>query len=110
MKKFDPEPKNINKINPVETEKDDTIIRLSADVKIPTQGNENVIDCLKSIDKTLKNMWNVINEKQTEEEREIKWKYAAIVFDRLFLYIVFLYFLLTFGSLILSIPNLYRGQ
>ena len=39
---------------------------------------------LINIDRNLKNTWNEIQARAEEENKEIKWKYAAIVMDRFF--------------------------
>ncbi len=44
-----------------------------------------------------------------DENKEIKWKYAAIVMDRLFLCLTLIYSLITFCSTVLTIPNLYKS-
>ena len=53
-------------------------------------------------------MWNVINERAVEEVKEIKWKYAANVMDKLFFYITIIYTIITFIPIILSTKNLYK--
>ncbi len=42
------------------------------------------------------------------EEKELKWKYAAIIFDRLFLLLSIIYFILSFSIIVLSISNFYK--
>ena len=63
---------------------------------------------LFNIDRNLANIWNEMKERAVEETKEIKWKYAAIVLDRLFFFVTLLYSIITFCSTVLSIPNLYR--
>ena len=63
---------------------------------------------LFNIDKNLKNIWTEMKARAEDENREIKWKYAAIVMDRLFFFLTIIYSLVTFCSTVLSIPNLYR--
>ena len=46
-------------------------------------------------------------DEKTREELEIKCKFAAIVMDRFFFCIALVYALITFSTLVLSIPNLY---
>ena len=76
---------------------------------ITNQSNKkNLNHKLKSIDNTLKKIWDTINDRATEEIKEIKWKYAAVVFDKIFLIISIVYFLLTFCPYLLSIKNLYK--
>jgi len=65
---------------------------------------------LINIDKNLKNIWNEIQARAEEENKELKWKYAAIVMDRLFFFLTLIYSLITFCSCVLAIPNLYRSS
>ncbi len=44
------------------------------------------------------------------EAKELKWKYAAIVFDRLFFYMSSLIFIVSFASIILSNRNFYMSN
>ncbi len=46
--------------------------------------------------------------KQPEEDPKLKCKFAAIVMDRLFFFVSLFYAIITFVSLIMSIPNLYK--
>ena len=62
-----------------------------------------------NIEKSVSNIWNEINERAREETKEIKWKFAAIVMDRLFFWLSIIYFLITFIPIILSIKNLYKS-
>ena len=43
-----------------------------------------------------------------QEENELKCKFAAIVMDRFFLYLASFYSIITFVSLIMTIPNFYK--
>ena len=70
--------------------------------------NSLMLKRLGNIEKTLSNIWNEMNERQIEEVKEIKWKYAATVMDRLFLYLTIIYFVLTFCPFVLSIKNFYK--
>ena len=63
---------------------------------------------LLSINKKLKLIWNEMKERIDENNKEIKWKYAAIVIDRLFFYLSLIYSIVTFILIILTIPNLYK--
>ena len=64
---------------------------------------------LFNIDRNLANIWNEMKERAVEETKEVKWKYAGIVLDRLFLFVTLFYSIITFCSTVLSIPNLYRA-
>jgi hypothetical protein len=63
---------------------------------------------LLSINKKLKLIWCEMKERIDENNKEIKWKYAAIVIDRLFFYLSLIYSTVTFILIILTIPNLYK--
>ena len=65
---------------------------------------------IKNIEKILNNIWSETSGKWIEEIKEIKWKYAGIVFDKFFFYLSILYFLLTFFPLIFSMANFYNPQ
>ena len=65
---------------------------------------------IQNIEKILNNIWNETEDKWKEEIKEIKWKYAGIVLDRLFFYISVIYFLFTFFPLVFSMPNFYKPQ
>ena len=62
----------------------------------------------QSADKTeMQNVSTKYLKESIHEENEIKYKFAAIVLDRFFFFLSILYFIITFISLILAIPNLY---
>jgi hypothetical protein len=95
---------NFSKIEDVNTERIDDLIDTYNinEIKNPDMKR------LFNIDKNLKNIWTEMQARAEEEKREIKWKYAAIVMDRLFFFLTVIYSLVTFCSTVLSIPNLYR--
>jgi hypothetical protein len=57
---------------------------------------------------TLNTILLKISEESTHDLKELKWKYAAIVFDRFFLFMSSIYTIITFVALLMSIPNFYR--
>jgi hypothetical protein len=95
---------NFSKIEDVDTERIDDLIDTYKinEIKNPDMKR------LFNIDKNLKNIWTEMKARAEDENREIKWKYAAIVMDRLFFFLTIIYSLVTFCSTVLSIPNLYR--
>ncbi len=96
-------------VSKVEPEREKTLFQTVSNTTIPdTNENSLMLKRLGNIEKTLINIWNDMNEKQIEEVKEIKWKYAAIVMDRLFLYLTTIYFVLTFCPFVLSIKNFYK--
>jgi len=81
----------------------------SKDALKVNQINNLELKHLISIEQNLKNIWNEMQARTEDENKEIKWKYAAIVMDRLFLCLTLIYSLITFCSTVLTIPNLYKS-
>lgn len=63
---------------------------------------------LLKIEHLLHNIWNDLVVKEIDETKKLKWKFAAIVMDRFFLYLSLIYFLVTFCPFILAIKNFYK--
>ena len=109
---------NGNKIDPEKSEpKEKTVFfdknpkKNSIDQLIDTSNQMGfILNRIESIEKLLNNIWKETEDKWEDEIKEIKWKYAAIVMDRLFLYLSVIYFLATFFPLIFSMANLYSPQ
>ena len=80
----------------------------SKDTLKVNQINNQDLKHLLSIEQNHKNIWNEMQARTEDENKEIKWKYAAIVMDRLFFYLTLIYSFITFCSTVLSIPNLYK--
>ena len=80
----------------------------SKDTLKVNQINNSELKHLLSIEQNLKNIWNEMQARTEDENKEIKWKYAAIVMDRLFFYLTLIYSFITFCSTVLTIPNLYK--
>ena len=72
--------------------------------------DNGLMKSLKEIEIKLTSIYDYIKEKNLNEEKELKWKFATNVMDRLFLFISIFYFLATFSSVILSIQNFYKFQ
>jgi hypothetical protein len=81
----------------------------SKDTLKVNQINNPELKHLINIEQNLKNIWNEMQARTEDENKEIKWKYAAIVMDRLFLCLTLIYSLITFCSTVLTIPNLYKS-
>ena len=63
---------------------------------------------LLSINKILDSLKELKVKDEEREEKEIKWKFAAVVMDRFLLILsAFIYFIL-FISSVMNIPNLYK--
>ncbi len=62
---------------------------------------------LESIDRSLQLLCNAQNDSKLEEEKEIKWKYAASVINKCFFWFSSIYFIITFSVFILSVKNFY---
>ena len=70
--------------------------------------DEKLAEAVFGIQKTLKKMYSRFEADEIDEEKEIKWKYAAIVMDRLFLYLFIILNIVIFVSTVMSIPNFYK--
>ena len=57
----------------------------------------------------LEKIWTRFEENEIEKEKELKWKYAAAVMDKIFFYLMIIFMCVTFVSIIMSIPNFYKG-
>jgi len=115
MKKMDFE--NVNKIHAEDkldkasSNLSDKKTKLDSDQMIDNSSQMSIVAYrIKNIEKILNNIWSETSEKWIEEIKVIKWKYAGIVFDKFFLYLSILYFLLTFFPLIFSMANFYKPQ
>ena len=69
-----------------------------------------LINKLESMDKCLQQLTANTNEIKENEDMELKWKFAALVMDRFFFYVTFIYFIVTFIALVMSSPNFYKGS
>lgn len=65
-------------------------------------------DILVKIDRKLSLVLKEMNETKKEEDETIKWRYAAIVMDKLFLFLSIIYSLIMFISIVMTIPGLYK--
>jgi hypothetical protein len=70
--------------------------------------NKNNPDVLFKIDRKLSLVLKEMNEAKKEGDETIKWKYAALVMDKLFLYLSIIYSLIMFISIVMTIPGLYK--
>ena len=76
--------------------------------KMKNFSDEKLANAIFDIQKTLGKMYGRFESDEIQEEKEIKWKYAALVMDRFFLILTILYFVVTFCAIVMSIPNFYR--
>ena len=76
--------------------------------KDETESKKKIIEILKNIQTYLDLIWTKVNEDTIKDNFKCKWHHAAIVMDRLFLVISFIYFVASFCFIILSKKNLYR--
>lgn len=72
--------------------------------KVETQ----MIKIMRSIQMSIESIQKMLEEKNTESQLSLKWKYAAYTMDRFFLYILIVYFVFTFSLLILVHKNFYN--
>lgn len=94
-----------NMIQPLFDEAGLKIIEIKSGLK---ENDEKFYECIKTIQQDLSSMWKEMSERNSEEAKEIKWKYAAIVFDRLFFYMSLVYTFITFITFVMTVKNLYR--
>ncbi len=79
------------------------------------QHNENdfarkdqLLNVLLKIDKRIEKILKKYEENEINDEKKLKWRYAALVLDTLFLYITIIAVMITFTAIIMSNPNLYK--
>ena len=70
---------------------------------------ENSTNEFKKVENLLKIFYEEKMQTNRDEEKTLKWKYSAIVMDRLFLYLPFIYLIFTFCLCVLSNKNLYQS-
>ena len=69
---------------------------------------KNNPDVLLKIDRKLSLVLKEMNEAKKEEDDTIKWRYAALVMDKLFLFLSIIYSAIMFISIVMTIPGLYK--
>ena len=62
---------------------------------------------LVKINNKLNKIYDELKEKKINENKMMKWKYAAICMDKIFFYLAFIGFFISALSTILSIKNLH---
>jgi len=79
------------------------------------QHNENdfarkdqLLNVLLKIDKRIEKILKKYEENEINDEKKLKWRYAALVLDTIFLYITIIAVIITFTAIIMSNPNLYK--
>jgi hypothetical protein len=70
--------------------------------------NKTNPDLLVKIERKLSLVLKEMNETKKEENETIKWRYAALVLDKLFLYVSIIYSAIMFISIVMTIPGLYK--
>ena len=75
----------------------------------PNFSDEKLANAIFDILETLKKMYKRFEADEIDEEKEIKWKYAAVVMDKIFFIITLFLTVITFASIIMSIPNFYKA-
>lgn len=109
---------NGNKIAPENNEPNENTVVIGVNPKknlndqLVDNSNQmgSILDRVVNIEKLLSNIWNEANDKWEDEIKESKWKYAAVVMDRMFLYLSFVYFVATFFPLVFSMANFFKPQ
>ena len=82
-----------------------------SDTEVPKVVNKHedfLVKHVQHIDEILAENQNERNEDKLREEKELKFKLAATVIDRLFFFMSLTYFIVSFSCLILSIQNFYK--
>ncbi len=72
------------------------------------EANEKKLNLMSILNRKTKKRNDQHSENEIQDEQELYFKYAAIVLDRLFLCVAFIYALITFVTLIMSNPNFYK--
>ena len=70
--------------------------------------DEPQLKYLQSIHKILKDFKRERHTDQLEQAKELKYRFAAIVMDEFFFYLSIVYFIITFCSIVLAVPNFYK--
>ena len=102
--------KKTNLIKPI-----NEFLKENTNVTVEDVTKMEVVKKEETFTKHIQNIEEILKENQTErqednlrEEKELKFKLAAAVIDRLFFFLAIIYFLIAFSSLIMSIPNFYK--
>ena len=69
---------------------------------------DKLANTLNQLNETLKNLLKKSEADEIEEEKLFKWKFAALVMDRLFLILSSIYTVITFIVVIMPNPNFYK--
>ena len=72
--------------------------------------NDILLRAVKEIEAILYKEFGQDDIERIREDKELKFKFAARVVDRLFFYLSIIYFIVTFTTLVLAIPNFYHLQ
>lgn len=70
--------------------------------------SDKSIKVLLNVERILLKMYQDHEERKVLDEMEVKWKRAAIVLDRLFLFLTLIYFVITFISFVMPFKNFYK--
>ncbi len=76
--------------------------------KDETESKKKMVEILRNIQKYVNLIWDKVNEDKIKENIKYKWHHAALVMDRLFFFISFIYFVTSFSLIILSNKNFYK--
>ena len=67
-----------------------------------------LVKAVQSIESLLNDEFGEDDIERMREDKELKFKFAALVMDRFFFWLSIIYFVATFIALVLSIPNFYK--
>jgi hypothetical protein len=82
---------------------------LKSDIESLKEINQKILNEMIKIEKIYHSFLEDSNDKSEFENIELKWKYSAIVLDRFFLILSLNYLFISFISVIMTIPNFYKG-
>ena len=92
-------------ISTVSSYKEETQIEF---FKKSSSNKDSLLAILQNIERILVKNFGEDDHIRWMEEKELKFKFAAIVLDRFFFYLSILYFIVTFIALVMTIPNFYQ--
>ena len=70
--------------------------------------DKNLTHAIYEIQETLSKMYKRYEAHEILEEKRVKWKYASLVMDRFCFFLAIIYFIISFVSIVMSMPNLYK--
>jgi hypothetical protein len=115
MKDFKVKPMKENKklfteITNLKMETVEKSVKKNASIKNNDLSDNSIEKRIGKLEEFLNDSANEKSEEKLLEEKQLKNKFAAIVLDRLFFVLSILYTIVTFGGIIMSVSNFYKGN